>query len=163
MSTFEGPAKSRAQAFWGTYLFLVWHIDSLLRFRGRFPWWGGRQTPRYHGPLGCLPKRGQGGPWAPPPCIEISPGDFVYFVVGSVFGIRPRWWGVCLVFFVSGVGVLCSTLSPSRPDPCKIGHCVLFFLNGICAGRRRRFFFVRSLSPSQVLGKCKPFGGLCFP
>ena len=25
----------------------------LLRHRGRFPWWGGFRTPRYHGPLGC--------------------------------------------------------------------------------------------------------------
>ena len=29
---------------------------SFLRYRGRFPWWGGFRTPRYHGPPGRLPK-----------------------------------------------------------------------------------------------------------
>ena len=46
----------------------VWPHVWVLRHWGRFPWWGGLWTPRYHGPLGWLSKRRQGGPWAPPPC-----------------------------------------------------------------------------------------------
>ena len=52
----------------------VWHNVWLLRHRGRLPWWGGLRTPRYHGPLGWLSKRRQGGPWAPPPCSVNTPG-----------------------------------------------------------------------------------------
>ena len=84
----------------------VWHVVQVLRHWGRFPWWGGRPTPRYHGPLGRLSKRRQGGPWAPPPCSVNSPGNLLMTMPGCCLGSS----GCCLfsverLFFPGSVSV----------------------------------------------------------
>ena len=111
-------------------------------------------TPRYHGPLGWLSKRRQGGPWAPPPCSENSLGN----MLGSVPGLLFLALQVVVCFnvqslFFSGVGVFSGTLSPSRPDPCLVFIC-LCPPSSLCL----------VCSSTQALGKPKPLeGGLGFP
>ena len=65
--------------------------------------------PRYHGPLGCLPKKagrpmGPATPWAPPPCNYVIPQDLFGLLFGSVFGSQVR----CRfsVFFCFGGGTM---------------------------------------------------------
>ena len=82
------------------------------RFRGRFPWWGGLRTPRYHGPLGCLPKSA-GRPMGP---ATLSPETLLGLCSPCVC---PFGFGECLFvgfrFRLEGCimyGILC----PSGPD-----------------------------------------------
>ena len=99
---FKGPAKSWTNLL--GFVQVVWHVVQVLRHWGRFPWWGGRSTPRYHVHLGRLSKRRQGGPWAPPPCSVNSPGNLLMTMTGCCLGSS----GCCLFFverlFFSGVG-----------------------------------------------------------
>ena len=89
---------------------------SSLRHRRRFPWWGGLRTPRYHGPLGCLPKNA-GRPMGPATLQCTFPWDFV----GDRASLFVRFVRSLLRFdvkvaFFSRIGLL-SIGSPFRPRP----------------------------------------------
>ena len=99
--------------------YLAW-MSMLLRYRGRFPWWGELRVPRYQGPLGCLLRRRRGGPWAPPPRDVQVPGD----VHGSSCWIFLCWsWScfllVCSGLFVSRVGS-CLVIQPFKTRPVSV-------------------------------------------
>ena len=60
--------------------------------------WGGLLTPLYHGPLGRLSKRRQGGPWAPSTLQCEFPGNLLMIMSGCCLG---------------STGVVCFLLSPN--------------------------------------------------
>ena len=123
--------------------YLAW-MSMLLRYQGRFPWWGGGFcVPLYQGPLGCLLRRRRGSPWAPPPRDVQVPGD----VHGSSCWIFCVSLGLVFCLFVLGYSslglVLVWSFSPSKLDPCRYLVWVLLSLFVWCV-RRRRFFFTLS-------------------
>ena len=83
------------------YLLLVWPFASVCTTGGGYRGGGGRRTPRYHGPLGCLPGRPMG-----PATLQLrNPLKCFGLLFGSGFGSQVRCrFSVC--FFVSGVGIM---------------------------------------------------------
>ena len=90
----------------------------VLRFQGRFPWWGGLRTPRYYGPLGCLPKRA-GRPMRPRhPAVTISLRLCFLGVVFVRCLLDLRMYGLCGFYWSLG-SRCCLVWCPSRPAPCS--------------------------------------------
>ena len=118
-----------------------------LRHRGRFPWWGGFRTPRYHGPLGCLlrKRRAAHGPRHPAVIIPLR-----LCLLGVRFFVRC-FLGICMVscvgVLVFGVELLFG-LVPFKTCPLfAFGvRSPLFFLSSCWDVCRRRFFLFFSLS-----------------
>ena len=92
-----------SSTFWGKRV--VFALCLSLRYRGRFPWWGGGLVPFGTTVPWGVSSEGQGGPWAPPPCGEQIPWDFVGFLLGSVFG-PWFWWRFVVLAFISGIGTM---------------------------------------------------------
>ena len=112
----------------------VWQDVWVLRHWGRLPWWGGLRTPRYHGPPGCLSKRRQGGPWAPPPCGVNSPGKLSWSLSGICSGSSGCLSVLCEVFVISqGSVFLFWTVEPftTRPVSGLYLPVPFFFLSGL--------------------------------
>ena len=158
-------AKSRTHPFWGTSCVscLDVHASAL---PGAVPLVGELRVPRYQGPLGCLLRRRQGGPWAPPPRDVQVPGD----VHGSSCWIFCVGLGLVLCLFVLGYSslglVLVWSFSPSRLDPCRYFVWVLLSLFVWCVRRRRFSLFFFSLSLSLSLsgaGETQTPSGFGFP
>ena len=145
-------AKSRTHPFWGTSCVSCLNVDAFA-LPGAVPLVGELRAPRYQGPLGCLPGRRRGGPWAPPPRDAQIPGDvngfFFHVVVLVLFSACLSW-----VIRLSGWDFVWE-FSPSRLDPLLVLLFVSLFFN-VCCVRRRRFSLSLSLSLSQALGKPKP-------
>ena len=150
---YTGPAKSRTHdSSWGPAFCLqdVW----VLRHWGRLPWWGGLRTPRYHGPLGCLSKRRQGGPWAPPPCGANSSGKLSRSMSGWCFGFFRFLFVLCDAVVISQGSVLClCSFEPFTTRP-VLGVCLRPSSSSSVWFVSSATFFLSSLS--QALGNPKP-------
>ena len=107
---FANPDRLRVGPNFLGYLLFVGPGVSSLRHRGRFLWWGGLRTPRYHVPLGCLPKKA-GRPMGPATRLGLcSASLFVRF--------SGRFFALMLRLFSSQGLVYCRLVRPSGPDPC---------------------------------------------
>ena len=145
---------------------------------GRFPWWGGPRTPRYHGPPGCLPRKSRAahGP-ATLRCTVLR--DLLGLCLFLFCQVFLGWMLFsCCALLLSLRLECCLFLCPSRPDPCLI-QCLLsfffflwlfgmvaddfFFLSLSLSLAFQFFFFSFSLSLSQALGKPKPVLGFGVP
>ena len=152
--------ESRTHPFWGTSCVSCLNVD-VFALPGAVPLVGELRAPRYQGPLGCLPGRKWGGPWASPPRNAQIPGDvngfsFLFHVVVLVLFSACLSWVICLLGWD-----FVWEFSPSRLDPLLVLLFVSlsFFLCGVFAGD-----VLLSLSLFQPLGKPKsPSRGFGIP
>ena len=134
-----------------------------LRHRGRFPWWGGFRTPRYHGPPGCLlrKRRAADGPSHPAVIIPLK-----LCSLGDCFLSRCSWVFNWLVVRVSwSLGLKCCLVwCPLRPAPLfALVFVVLSFFSGCLVGFVDAVLSLSlslSFFLSQALGKPKPLSGV---
>ena len=140
-----------------------------MRHRGQFPWWGDPRTPRYHGPLGCLFRKGKAAHGPRHPAVQIPP-RLVGFVSGSLLGFHGMDVGYAIWGFVSGVRTLFELVPLKDLTPVSQMFVVpsLSLVFGISVGVVFFFFFSLSLSLSFYLslrcwGNPNPFWGLGFP
>ena len=114
-------------------------------------------------PWGDSP-RVQGGPWAPPPCGDKSSETLLVLYLVFVRFLWDGCWVFCVVFFVSGVGLLSgffalkdlTLVCPDVCGPLSLSLCL------VCSSAT--FFSLSfSLSLSQALGKPKPRVGFGIP
>ena len=76
---------------------------------------GSRKAPRYQGLLGCLLRRGRGGPWAPPPRFVNFKVSWFLFCLGiGCLGTSSLIGLLCRFVFWRNLSV---TLSPSSFGP----------------------------------------------